>query len=69
MISASFLPYPLWSFKTSTICDFILIAAGYRPDRLIEVRDVDFPGTRNVITDKSPAFYEPYQTDHDGANG
>lgn len=47
--------------------EFILIAAVYRPQQLIDVADDDFPGTRNVISDKSPAFYEPYQTDHDGS--
>ena len=46
--------------------DFILIAAVYRPHRLIEVADKKFHGIRNVITDKSPAFYTPYQTDIDG---
>lgn len=47
--------------------EFILIAAVYRPQQLIDVADDDFPGTRNVISDKSPAFYEPYRTDHDGS--
>lgn len=46
--------------------DFILIAAVYRPHRLIEVTDKKVHGIRNVITDKSPAFYTPYRTNIDG---
>lgn len=46
--------------------EFILIAAVYRPRQLIEVADAKFPGTLNVISDKSPAFYAPFRTDIDG---
>ena len=47
--------------------EFVLIAAVYRPTQVIDVTDDQFPGIRNVISDKSPAFYAPYQTDHDGS--
>jgi hypothetical protein len=47
--------------------EFILIAAVYRPQQLVDVAEDDFSGTRNVISDKSPAFYEPYRTDYGGS--
>jgi hypothetical protein len=37
------------------------------PTRLIDVEDSQFPGIRNIISDKSPAFYAPFRTDHDGS--
>jgi hypothetical protein len=47
--------------------EFILIAAVYRSQELIEVADENFSGIKHVVSDKSPAFYEPYRKDHDGS--
>jgi hypothetical protein len=58
--------YVLTRVNRADDSEFILIAAVYRPQQLIDVADGKFTGIRNVITDKSPAFYEPYRTDHDG---
>lgn len=58
--------YVLTRVENGNDSEFVLIAAVYRPRQLIEVQDERFPGTRNVITDRTPAFYAPYRTDTDG---
>jgi len=59
--------YVLTRVDSKDDSEFILIAVVYRPRQLIDVTDNTFPGVRNVISDKSQAFYAPYRTDHDGS--
>jgi hypothetical protein len=59
--------YVLTRVDKTNNSEFALIAAVYRPQQLIDVTNDQFPGIRSVISDQSPAFYKPYQMDHDGS--